>query len=98
MLPFPGISSGVRKEPPRAKILESPSDPSTNQIVGFSQQPQSRPTNESPEQVMAHGSTSAMANSKKYYGVSQQQNRIRHIHSENQFQSPTFQEWRSLIG
>ena len=102
MLPFPGISSGgVRKapasEPPRTKILESP-DQSTNQIVGFSQQQQQHqsPANKisSPEHVMTHGST----NSKKYYGVSQNSNRIRHIHSDNQFQQRPFQEWASLIG
>ena len=50
---------------------------------------------------MTHGSTT-MANSKKYYGVSQQQNpnRIRHIHSQdqNQLQQRPFQEWGFLIG
>ena len=103
VLPFPGISNfGVRKEPPRTKILESPEQQATNEIVEFSRSTQST-TNKisSPEQVMAHTS-STVANSKKIFSVSQEQNpnRIRHIHSQdqNQLQQRPFQEWGFLIG
>lgn len=103
VLPFPGISNfGARKEPQRTKILESPDQQTANQIVGYSQPTQSSANKlSSPEHVMTHGSTT-MVNSKKYYGVAQEQNpsRIRHIHSQdqNQLQARSFQEWGFLIG